>query len=284
MCTEFFPVSQSLVGTHPFWSDMYKSLRLLYGRNVLTDGRTHSTDEDMFSFLCQCEDNHFLDFVELIFQSDHIWGRSWTSRPGFIVREEFVEHVNRFFELDSLPFALTDFVFPPAPQWESGSRLFLGSDYPPRVEAHPQVIDRDNEVLHNYAIEPTLDVLTQPHFKNANKEFRDALEDYRKGRFGDCVTKCGSSFESVMKVICYRRGWQYQQTDTASPLLATILSQTNLPEFFNQPIMLIATVRNRLSSSHGSGTQERVVPKHIARFVINSTASAILLTVDETKQ
>ena len=192
--------------------------------------------------------------------------------------------MNKFFELDGLPYSLTSFVFPPEPQWESGSRPLLGSDGPPRVEAYPQVIRRENDLLHRYAIEPTLALLGQPHFKTANTEFLEALEDYRKGRRGDCVIKCGSSFESAMKIICDRKSWEYQQTDTASSLLKTILSHTDLPGFFREPITLIATARNRLSSAHGGGTQERVVSKHIASFVINSTASAILLIVDETKQ
>ena len=41
-----------------------------------------------------------------------------------------------------------------------------------------------------------------PHFEAANVEFRDALDEYRKGHYGDCLTKCCSSFESVMKSLC----------------------------------------------------------------------------------
>ena len=284
ICTENFPLNQDWVGSDAFWPDVHKRLRLLHGRVMLADSHTNSMIEDIFTFLRQCSDDHFLDFVELIFQSGHLWDRHWNIRAGFINHEELVGIVNRFFELEDLPYSLTGFVFPPAPQWESGSRSPLGSDGPPPVEAYPQVIRRENDVLHGYAIEPTLALLGQPHFGTANKEFLEALADYRKSRYGDCVTKCGSSFESALKVICDRKEWQYKQSDTSISLLTTILSRTDLPGFFSEPIKLIATARNRLSSAHGGGTQERVVSKHVARFVINSTASAILLIVDETKQ
>jgi hypothetical protein len=33
-----------------------------------------------------------------------------------------------------------------------------------------------------------------------------------------CLTKCGASFESFMKIICDKKAWAYKQTDTASVL------------------------------------------------------------------
>nr|WP_246311469.1 abortive infection family protein [Halomonas zhaodongensis] len=45
--------------------------------------------------------------------------------------------------------------------------------------------------------------------------------------------------------------------------------------------MLIATLRNRLSSSHGAGAQAKVVPEHVATYAVNATASAILFLYSE---
>ena len=85
-----------------------------------------------------------------------------------------------------------------------------------------------------------------------------------------------------MKIICDRKRWPYQETDAAAKLLKTILPRTTLDTFYEQPIMLIATIRNRYSSAHGAGTQQKAVSKHVAIYAINATASAILLIVDET--
>ena len=256
-----------------FWSDIHTKLQFLHGRPTLTGKRATPVAEDAVSFLLNCSDEHFLDFVELIF-----------TRVG---DSNLVKSVNEFFDVDGLPYRLTDFRYSPVRRVHP-TTLGLHSSDPDAgitastLEAYPQVVCVDNEAIHDTAIEPTLTFLTHPAFVQANKEFLEALRHYRKGENRDCVLKCGNSFESVMKIICDRKQWPYQQTDTASKLLNTILSQTTLDSFFEQPIMLIATIRNRLSTAHGAGTQRKTASKHVANYVINATASAILLLVDET--
>ena len=177
---------------------------------------------------------------------------------------------------DALPYHLTSFVYA-----QGAVTTSYSTPQSKTVESYPQVIRRDSDILHETAIEPTLTLLSRPTFSSANEEFLDALKDFRDGDYRDCVVKCGSSLESVMKVICERKGWPYQQTDVAAKLLNEILPRTTLDTFFEQPIMLIATVRNRLGKAHGAGTQQKTVPRHVASYVINATASAILLLVEE---
>ena len=124
--------------------------------------------------------------------------------------------------------------------------------------------------------------MSAPHFEAANLEFTEALDEYRKGHYGDCLTKCCSSFESVMKSLCKRNKWPLdEKRDTAGPLLKTILSRSKLDPFFEQPLLLIATMRNRMSSSHGGGTAVRSVKRHVAQYAVTSTAAAILLLAHE---
>ena len=58
-----------------------------------------------------------------------------------------------------------------------------------------------------------------------------------------------------------------------------------MEEFYKVPIKelikLIITVRNRHSNAHGGGIQPKQVPKHVANYVINATAAATLLLVEE---
>ena len=256
-----------------FWSDIHTKLQFLHGRPTLTGRRATPVAEDAISFLLDCSDEHFLDFVELIF----------TCVNGF----NLVKSVNEFFDVDGLPYRLTDFSFSPIRKVHPNTIGLPSSDpdlaiRASTLEAFPQVICVENEAVHEMAIEPTLTFLTHSAFVQANKEFLEALKHYRKREDRDCVLKCGNSFESVMKIICDRKQWPYQQTDTASNLLKTILPQTTLNTFYEQPIMLIATIRNRYSTAHGAGTQPKTVSKHVAQYVINATASAILLLVGET--
>jgi Domain of unknown function (DUF7014)/Abortive infection C-terminus len=148
---------------------------------------------------------------------------------------------------------------------------------------HPEVIVRTNQASYALAVEPAIQLLADPRFEAANLEFLGALEDYRKGRYGDCLTKCGSALESTMKLICRHKGWPYNENATAAPLLNVIRTRSGLESFFVQPILNIATLRNRFSTAHGGGTTPRSVPAHKARYAINATASAILLLVEECR-
>ena len=262
-----------------FWRGIQNKLQYLHGHAIPSPTET-SIYTNTAAFLLNCSDEHFLDFVEMMFQSPLIWVSHEAKDP-----DELVDDINQFLVIDDLPYHLTDFVLPTfARRTNSGSFLTrpLISNGPPNVQKYPQIIRRDSDVLHSTAIHPTLALLRQPGFELANKEFLDALGDFRKHDYADCVAKCGSSLESVMKIICDLKGWAYNEHDTASALLNNIRPRTTLEPFFDQPIILIATIRNRLSSAHGAGTQSRAVSKPIANYVINSTAATILLLVEVT--
>ena len=216
------------------------------------------------TFIAGCTDEHFFDFIELVFQSELIWSviDQQTGHP--IEPNMLVTNINRCFEVDDLPYYLTS--------------LTIGSS---GVDAYPQIIRRENDLVHKTAIEPALELLSHPSFSSANDEFLDALKDFRRGEYRGCVVNCGSALESVLKIICDRKGWPYSQKDTLAPLLKTVLARTSLETYFEPSIMVIATIRNRLSKAHGAGTQQKAVSKHLATYVINASASAILLFVSE---
>jgi len=247
-----------------FWHEIHSKLTYLQGRPRLTNHDTESPIEDALAFLQSCADEHFLDFVEYIFPTQ---AYSHASSQA-----NLVEDINEFLRQDELPYAVTDFV------WTKGHD---GQYETTTLTAFPQVIRKDSEVLYRSAIQPTLQLLREPVYSSANKEFLEALEDFRKADYGDCLTKCGSAFESVLKVICVRQKWSYQPTDTASTLLKTVISNCGLEQFFEQPLILLATMRNRLSKAHGAGVASRNVSKAKAEYAINATAAAILLLVTE---
>ena len=266
-----------------FWMTLRDKLRYRHGLIHLADRNRYNPVDEVKRFLSECSDEHYLDFIEMFFQSEDLAEYFTDSEL-----QEAVDNINKFFELDDLPYILTGFaiVRPSAalqiPGMPSSMLRLPPPIKPSMIEAYPQIIRRDSDILHETAIEPTLALLSRPMFASANEEFLDALKDFRDGDYRDCVVKCGSSLESVMKVICERKGWPYQQTDAAAKLLNEILPRTTLDSFFEQPIMLIATIRNRLGKAHGAGTQQKAVSRHVASYVINATASATLLLVGET--
>lgn len=271
LCNDTFPADSVGFGDSyftRFWTDARKRMAYQQGKPSLSDAHSRDPFKDAVTYLTTCSDPQFLDFVELIFRTDVYFETHAGERLS-------VETINDFLRLDDLPYALTPLV------WESTEESLFGRQTTTfRVAEHPRVIRRDDEVVHREAIEPTLALLAHRQFTSANHEFLEALSDFRKGDYGDCLTKCGSSFESTMKIICARHGWPYGEKDTASVLLKTVIERSNLDPFFQEPLMIVATLRNRLSKSHGAGTQQRLVSGAKAKFAINSTAAAILLLVE----
>ena len=263
-----------------FWLEIQKCLVYLTGFPKLSRVSTTSPGEDAVAFLLECDDKVFLHFVELICQTESFW-------HSHVTPDELVQNINRFLEVEDLPYFLTDFVFPPpAPVSMLTGKAIVPPILPldPPIEVtYPKFIRRENQAIHQTTIEPTLLLLSDPKFSTADGEFRDALADYRNGGYEDCVAKCGSALESVMKLICSHKKWPYKQTDTADTLLGIIFRKVSLDSFYREPIKLVATIRNRQSSAHGGGIQPKRVPKHVAHYVINATAAAILLLVEEAQ-
>ena len=283
-----------------YWMTVRDKLRYRHGLIHLADRNQHNPVTEVERFLSECNDEHYLDFIEMFFQSEEL--------PMYFsdhALKEAVNNINTFFDMDELPYALTEFSIAesqtlvlrikrllshlqPKPSPSKFPKIISSHTQPydlpfrtATVQEYPRIIRRENEVVHRTAIEPVLTLLTQPPFATANKEFLVGLADYRKGEYEDCVTKCLSAFESVLKVVCQRKGWAYRETDTADTLLTTVFGKTSLEGFYKEHIKLILTVRNRQSSAHGGGTQPKQVPKHVANYVINATAAAILLIVEE---
>jgi len=251
------------------WASVHAKLTYAQGRPRLTDKYTPDLMTDAVAFLTTCSDEHFLDFLEYMFETADTFLSNDTEQA-------LVKDINRFLLVDDLPYAVTDYIWQVStvkPQFGAERTIF-------RLTAYPQVIRRDSQVTHSYAVGPALNLLAESAFRSANKEFLEALEDYRKSDFGDCLTKCGSAFESTLKIICARNKWASDQTDTASTLLETVFSNSSkLEPFLKAPLILVATLRNRLSKSHGSGTELRDVTHEKAEYAINATAAAILLLV-----
>jgi hypothetical protein len=125
-------------------------------------------------------------------------------------------------------------------------------------------------------------LLREPHLAGANEEFLNAHQHFRHGRYPECINDCLKAFESTMKAICQKRGWSYDQNDTAK-ILMTICERNGLFPAFMQSSLSglrsvlesVPTVRNKLSG-HGRGVQPPQVTPEVAAFVLHSTGANIL--------
>lgn len=252
-----------------FWSEIHGVLQMRHGTPRLNQGRLLPPPDDAILFLSKCPGDQFLDFLEDLFRTQFYNEMRLNS-------DEKVNEVNELLRVDNLPYYLTKLVMETS-QIERRGRPTTSW----RIVAFPKIIMRESEFMHANAMEPALQLLQNPAFANVNAEFMSALEDFRKGDYSDSLTKCGSSFESMMKIICKTKGWGYKETDTAGPLIKTILANTKLEGYFDSLLIIVATLRNKLSSAHGGGDVAKTVPQHLARYALNVTASAMIMLVDE---
>ena len=253
-----------------FWQEIAR--RVLYrtgDAQVAQASSWQNGTQGVMQYVFECPGVQFLNFLEDIFSVDVFW------RVGGVGShdETIIDELNALLRVDRLPYSVTNFV---------RETIRNENSYSTRTLAFPKVIMKESDVLHANVTAAALELLQRPHFRSANSEYIAALEDYRKADYSDCLTKCGSAFESVLKVICDRKGWPYKQTDTAKTLITTVISNTTLEPYFESVLTIIATLRNRMSSAHGAGTAVKEPAAHLAQYALNATASAIILIVHET--
>lgn len=260
-----------------FWGEILQMLQMRLGTPLIHESvggvPRPPSPEHAIRYVLEGSGAGFLDFLEDLFHTQ--------TYPGMgIDANKFIDDINQLMRVDNLPYYLTKFATKETPL--TPSKLYGGSRaFRFEVVAFPKVVMRESEVLHANAMEPALNLLRDPTFATANVEFLTALEDYRKGDYSDCLTKCGSAFESFMKIVCDKKGWPYAETDTAQKLIKAIIPNTSLEPYFEQLLIIVATLRNKLSSAHGAGKKPKAVPQHLAQYATNVTASAMILLAAE---
>ncbi|MBF4490285.1 STM4504/CBY_0614 family protein [Psychrobacter sp. N25K4-3-2] len=150
-----------------------------------------------------------------------------------------------------------------------------------------QIIRIDSEFIHAEAVKPALQLLSNPMYKGAQEEFLKAHEHYRYGRYDSALTDCLKAFESTMKIILDKHGWEYDKNrDTASKLINCCIRNELIPKFWtdhftslnNMLTSSIPTPRNKLSG-HGKGNKTVEVPEPLLQYVLHMTASTIVFLV-----
>lgn len=151
-----------------------------------------------------------------------------------------------------------------------------------------ELIRIDSLVIHSEVVKPVLHLLgSKKYYQGANSEFLQAHEHYRHKRYKECLVECLKSFESLMKSICDKHSWQYNQNDTAKKLINICLSNNLVPSYLQNQfssirILLesgIPTVRNK-EGGHGQGTEITTVPEHLAGYILHLTATNLLFLVN----
>lgn len=247
-----------------FWDFVLKEILKEEGKKTLFDreysGTIRSSVEMYFDVLKDVEKN--IDVVELIF-----------SYLGFVEEMYF----KKYGQILSYPLteALKDLNYRFR---ENG----VGYQF-----TNNKIVRVDSQILHEGAIIPALDLLSDKNFTNVNEEFLKAFSHYRHKRYVETLNESLKSFESTLKVICELNKWPYKQSDTANKLIDIVLKNNLIPDYYQNELnairqLLVSSVsmiRNK-NSAHGKGVVNIEVPEHLASYMLYMTGATIKFLIE----
>ncbi len=227
-----------------------------YGVFTLEDGQTFK--DQVWEFLINTEETErVIDIIEFSFLyiDKVVRDRPALFHLANITPDKAIEELNYRFREHGLGY-----------QYESG-----------------QIIKVDDQFIHSEVAKPTLLMLSDHIYEGANEEFRKAHEHCRKRDYKECINNCLKAFESCMKAICAKRGWQYDNNATASSLIDIIFDNGLIPSHLKSHYSGligalksgVPTVRNK-QTGHGQGTEVVNIPEFLAAHILHLTASNIL--------
>ncbi|NOJ80219.1 STM4504/CBY_0614 family protein [Myxococcus xanthus] len=152
------------------------------------------------------------------------------------------------------------------------------------------IVRIDSTHLHAEAVKPALTLLFEEKFEGADEEFRNGFEHYRHGRYKEALVDALKSFESTMKTICKRKGWDYPSGAPAKQLINVIFEkglihqslQTHFSGLRQTLEAGVPTIRNKLGG-HGQGEEPVEVPGYLASYALHLTATNIVMLVEAFK-
>lgn len=256
-------------GVHGSYKFIVETLCREYGVFQLTTKnhhRRHYMEELINFFLHEEDDEKAIDVIELSFRVIDMLTREHKHRRlgnASYVADQAIEELNARF-------------------LESG----VGYQY---VEG--KIIRVDSQFIHSEVVKPALKLLAQKKYLGAQQEFLKAHEHYRQKNYKKALNESLKAFESTMKAICDKRGWQYDKgRATAKNLIDVCFDKNLIPLFWQQQMgslrsLLesgVPTGRNKLGA-HGQGATPTYVPQHIVAFVLHMSASCIVFLVEAEK-
>lgn len=144
----------------------------------------------------------------------------------------------------------------------------------------------DSKHTHAEIIKPTLLLLQNEKFQNADDEFRKAFDAYKEGSYEEAIREANNAFESTMKIICHHKNYGLPNKKTATALIAHLREKALIPDFqmevFNglaKCLESVSPIRNNIAG-HGKGHEERTIEPSMVSYVLNMTASNIKFLVE----
>jgi hypothetical protein len=145
------------------------------------------------------------------------------------------------------------------------------------------IIKINSQFIHSEVVIPALKLISDKKYLGVQDEFLSAHKHYREGNKKDTINDCLKAFESMMKVICKKRGWKYEENAVAKELINILFENNFIPPFWQSYYAAlrsllecgVPTGRNKLSA-HGQGEIPLRVPDPIVAYILHMTAASIV--------
>ena len=198
----------------------------------------------------------FLDFLE-------------TSLRHAPSDNEFVKALNRVLEEYDSPYLLTKYVVRKIPsQYTAGNQF--------EIDAYPRAYLKHGSEVQKHAIEPALEILSDPAYEAPAEHFQTALRRQREGDYDGCVTACCSAVESTIRVTAEKLGLGKLKGNSLDSLAQSFISKTSLPDRCQSSFRDLSSWRNTEADAHGHATKTEV-SEEVAQYFIAKSAALIAL-------
>lgn len=155
-----------------------------------------------------------------------------------------------------------------------------------------KIIRIDSQFIHDSVVKPSLVVLHGKLYSNAEAEFLSAHTHYRDGKHREALVDCYKAFESVMKIICTKRKWEFDANKSANHLVDVLMKNGLIPSYWQNHFNSLRTIletaiptpRNK-TAGHGAGAALMPTPPaDLVAYVLHMTAATILFLTESEKK
>lgn len=206
--------------------------------------------------------SHFLDFLELSLGPGHL-------QPS--QDNDFVNGLNVLLNQHGSDYLLTTY----AVKVENAS----SGIYSTSVTAYPRAYLKQSDVVQETAIEPVMELLSDPAYKVPNDDFRKAMDRQRDGDWDGVLTACAATVEGALEVSAQNRNWKLKGNGVVSKFDSFASKSTTIPKQFTKVVGFLQDRRSTVGDAHGHAVKEPITPEE-ASFAIALSASLTLYVVN----
>ncbi|AMQ06641.1 STM4504/CBY_0614 family protein [Sporosarcina psychrophila] len=258
---------RTITKSSAFWNEVADEIKIemgLLNYTKLSDGLTGLPFDVqcVMSYFLECDDRQAIDIIDLLIHYHYTYALKHPEYENDC--SVAFDKINQKFKHNSLGYEIVT----------------------------NQLVRIDNQFIHSEVVIRAINLLVDESFTSVSDEFLKAHEHYKQCDYKDAVVNAGKAFESTMKTICSKNGYNYdEQRDTANTLIKHLIDNELIPSYMQNHIQGLkqalensAHVLRNKNGGHGQGEFVLEVDDSIVRYTLNLCASNIVFLVERYKE